>query len=508
LVQRRGLLAALLAGRATAPLHFSQDVEHSADVLADACRVGMEGVIGKRRDSGYASGRSRAWIKLKCENRQEFVIGGYTDPQGSRTGLGALLLGVYENGRLRYAGRTGTGFDESRLADLAKRLGALETRKPPFDDPPNGADARGVHWVRPKLVAEVSFAQWTKERIVRQAVFHGLRADKPAGEIGYEKPAARPRGAKAGRARNKPAASSRADRRTIVGNIAVSHPDRVIDPKSGLTKLDVARFYERIAPAMLPHLKDRPVALVRLPDGLGGEQFFQKHMGKGQIPEARRLDPKLDPGHPPLVVLETATALVGAAQMGVIELHTWNAVAKAIERPDRIVFDLDPDPDLPWARVLEATELTRTLLQELGLKCFAKTSGGRGLHVVVPLRRTHEWEEAKAFSRAVSEHLATTFPDRFSAKMGARNRVGRVFVDYLRNNRGSTTVAAYSLRARPGLPVSVPIAWDELVELRASSQWTLRNVHERLDDLKDDPWKEYEKSRQSLRAAAKRLEKG
>ncbi|HEX7811377.1 MAG TPA: non-homologous end-joining DNA ligase [Burkholderiales bacterium] len=305
----------------------------------------------------------------------------------------------------------------------------------------------------------------------------------------------------------RPRGKAAKQQRQQVGNVPITHPERVIDPGSGLTKLDIARYYERIAPVLLPHLEDRPVSLVRLPEGLGGEQFFQKHMDKDRIPEVKLLDPQLDPGHLPLILIESTTALVGAAQMGAIELHTWNAIAGSIERPDRIIFDLDPDPALPWARVLEAAELTKTLLDELGVKSFAKTSGGRGLHIVVPLRRLHDWDTAKAFSQAVSAHLAATIPTLFSAKMGPQNRVGKVFVDYLRNNRGSTTVSAFSLRARPGLPVSVPVSWNELVEIKQSDHWNLRNIHERLADQTEDPWCEYEKSRQSLRKAIALLEK-
>jgi bifunctional non-homologous end joining protein LigD len=491
LAARRALLKSLLPGRKASLLHFSESISPSGDVLAAACRIGMEGVIGKRNDSPYVSGRGKAWIKLKCEHRQEFVIGGYTDPQRSRTGFGALLLGLHENGKLRYVGRTGTGFDDRTLNRLKQSLDALAAKSPPFADPPTGAGARGVHWVRPRLVAEVSFAQWTREGLVRQAVFHGLRADKPSREIGLEKPVPAPR------TRATPSKDARID----IGNVSISHPARIIDPQSGFTKLDVARYYEAIAPALLPHLADRPVSLVRLPDGLGGEHFFQKHLGRGQVPQARQLDAKLDPGHPPLLVLESRDALVGAAQMGAVEFHTWNAIARRIERPDRIVFDLDPDSKLPWSRVVEAANLTRTLLEELGLASFAKTSGGKGLHVVVPLRRVHDWDTAKAFSKAVADHLAATLPKQFSARMGASNRIGKVFVDTLRNNRGSTTVCAWSLRARPGLPVSVPIAWQELETLSGPNEWTLANARERWTGLKTDPWKDYEKSRQSLRSA-------
>lgn len=292
----------------------------------------------------------------------------------------------------------------------------------------------------------------------------------------------------------------------MVDGIAISHPSRVVDPSGAWTKLDVVRYYEAIAPVLLPHLKDRPVALVRLPDGIDGEQFFQKHVRRGQIPGARQLDPALDPGHPPLLVLEAREALIGAAQMGVVELHTWNAVGRRMDRPDRLVFDLDPDPALPWARVLEAAELTRNLLEDLGLRSFVKTSGGKGLHVVVPLRRLYDWETAKAFSRSIAEYLAADQPARFGARMGAANRVGKVFVDYLRNNRGSTTVAAWSLRARPGLPVSVPVDWEELVELGRSDQWNVGSIDERLADQGRVPWQDYEQSRQGLKGAMTALE--
>jgi bifunctional non-homologous end joining protein LigD len=299
---------------------------------------------------------------------------------------------------------------------------------------------------------------------------------------------------------------SPATRSPIVQGVRISSPGRVVDPQSGLTKLDLARYYEAIAPQMLPHLDGRPVALVRAPDGLAGGQFFQKHLQRLVIPQVKQLDPRLDPDHPPLIEIDTSAALVGAVQMGTIEFHTWNAVHTRIEKPDRVIFDLDPDPALPWARVLEATELLKTLLDELGLASFAKTSGGNGLHVVLPLARRHDWDQAKAFAQALAQHLATTMPERFSAKAGAPNRVGRVFVDYLRNTRGATSVCAYSARARPNLPVSVPIAWDELVTLRSPDQWTVGNLAQRVAQLDGrDPWAGADQVRQALGAAMKQL---
>ncbi|HET9645724.1 MAG TPA: non-homologous end-joining DNA ligase [Burkholderiaceae bacterium] len=294
--------------------------------------------------------------------------------------------------------------------------------------------------------------------------------------------------------------------RTTVHHVTITHPDRVLDVSTGVTKLELAEYYDRMGPHVLPHLKARPVALVRAPEGIGGELFFQKHVQRLAIPKIRRLSSDLDPPHPPLIVIDNRTALVGAAQMGVVELHTWNVLYTNIEKPDRLVFDLDPGEGVNWARVIEAAELAKTLLDELGLKSFLKTSGGKGLHVVVPLQRRHSWDACSGFAKDVTAHLARTLPQRFAAKMGARNRVGKVFVDWLRNNRGATSACAFSARARPGMGVSVPLFWDELVELRGGDHWNIRTVAQRLEDLKGhDPWADYERSRQTLGAAMRLL---
>jgi bifunctional non-homologous end joining protein LigD len=507
--ERRELLRRLLASRAGGPLHFSEAFHESPDHILDAaCRLSLEGVIGKRSDAPYENRRTKTWIKLKCHRRQEFVIAGFTEPKGSRSAFGALLLGVHEEGGgLRYAGRVGTGFDEKRLQSVHSRLKALETKLAPFREPPRGQAARGVHWVKPKLVAEVSFAEWTGDGLVRHAVFHGLRSDKPARDVGIEAPAAlqQTRGnkrrnktqARAGKA-GKPQTPDDA-----VAGVRITHPGRIIDQGSGLTKLDLARYYEQAAQWILPHLADRPVALVRGPDGAQGELFFQKHAEHMKIPGIRQLDPKFDPGHAALMVIDSVEALVGAVQFGTIELHTWNATTKAVERPDRMIFDLDPDPVLKWKTVVEAAQLTRSILRELGLSSVVKTSGGKGLHVVVALARRNDWDEVRTFSQAVAQHLAATLPDRFSAKMGANNRVKKVFVDYLRNRRGASTVAAYSARARPGLPVSVPVDWDELDGLNAADQWNIGTLPERLANMTRDAWASPGKP-QSITAAMKK----
>ncbi|GAB7525673.1 DNA ligase D [Paraburkholderia sp. 2C] len=565
LEQRRALLRALIEPLDDDVLRYSADFGTDAKALQkSACEMSLEGIIGKRRDSRYTSGRSSAWIKLKCRRRQEFVIGGYTEPGGSRADFGALLLGVYdEDGKLRYAGRVGTGFDAKRLRAVKKELDARETSKMPFASVPSERSRTPVHWVKPELVAECNFAELTDEGIVRQASFISLRSDKPARQIVIEAPrkgadvqqtsdeeraatraasrtkaraaksqaaleddvngtAAAQRAGKASSSRKTaksedgdepaPAAAPRGTSKTkgaatqTVAGVRISHPDRVIDRHTDTRKIDLVHYYESVADWMLPHLRDRPVSLVRAPEDIGGELFFQKHAEKLSIPNITQ-HPGLDPGHPSLITIESATALVGAAQMGTIELHTWNALASNIEKPDRVVFDLDPDPALGWERMIEAAQLTHTLLDELGLVSFCKTSGGKGLHVVVPLTKHEGWDEVKAFSQAVAQHMATTLPRNFAAKMGAQNRKGKIFVDYLRNNRGSSTVAAYSARARPGLGVSVPLTWDEVPETTAGNQWNIANLHERLQSLREDPWAAYAKTRQRITAAMrKRLE--
>jgi len=284
----------------------------------------------------------------------------------------------------------------------------------------------------------------------------------------------------------------------------ITHAERVIDAASGLTKGDLAAYYARVAPLMLPHLEGRPVALVRAPDGVGGELFFQKHAQHSDIAGIRLLDPALDPGHDPLLQIDTAEALVGAAQFNTVELHTWNATSRALGKPDRMSFDLDPGEGIDWQQMQEAALLVRVLLDELGLPSFLKTSGGKGLHVVVPLRRQFGWDEVRGFSRAVVEHLARTVPERFVAKSGPRNRVGRIFADYLRNGFGATTVSAWSARARPGMGVSVPLAWEELPDLDSAAHWTVANIGPRLA-TGNTPWDAMERSRTGLRAAMEML---
>ena len=493
LEERRAALKAVMDNNRSAALRFSEDFVAPPDaIIESACALKLEGIIGKRAGSSYVSRRTPDWIKLKCRLRQEFVIIGFSKPKGSRSGFGALLLGVHEKDDLHYAGRVGTGFNETRLRELHAQLKERERKTPPVVEPPSGAETRDVHWVEPELVAEVEFAEWTREGVVRQASFIALRSDKPAKEIGHETPLP------AESVQPQPTGNRR-DGKVVVADIAISNPQRIIDPESGGKKQDLAHFYADIADWILPFLNDRPVSMVRAPDGVEGEQFFQKHAEKLSIPNIRHLDQRLDPSHPRLMEIDSLQALIGAVQMGTIELHTWGATHDAIETPDLFVLDLDPDPALPWRSMQEAAQLCLSVLDELGLDAYLKTSGGKGLHIIVPLKRKAGWDEVKAFSKAFARFMAHQLPDRFSATSGPKNRIGKIFIDYLRNNRGSSTVCAYSVRARPGLAVSAPIAREELQCLHSAAQWTIFNLRERLDALPKDPWHGYE-NRQTLTA--------
>jgi bifunctional non-homologous end joining protein LigD len=480
--QRRATLKAALSGSRSKLLRFSEAfAANQRDIFESACDLALEGVIGKRAGSPYSSSRNADWIKLKCRLRQEFVIVGYTRPQGSRSGFGALLLAVNDDSGLVYAGRVGTGFDQAALKTIYAQLTPLERKASPLAKPLTSAQARGVHWVEPTLVGEVQFAEWTREGVVRQAAFVGMRSDKPAAQIIHEQP----RTAKSLKAPKASSAKKTSD------GVNITHPERIIDTQSGTQKQQLAAFYQSISEWVLPFLRQRPVSLLRAPEGVDGEQFFQKHSERLAIPNIKQLDPSLDPGHARLMEIDSPRALLGAVQMGTIELHTWGATTDKIETPDLFVLDLDPDPALPWKTMLEAAQLTLSVLDELGLEAYVKTSGGKGLHLIVPLARRDGWDTVKAFAKAVAQFMTAQLPERFTATSGPKNRVGKIFIDYLRNARGASTVAAYSVRARPGLPVSVPVSREELKGLRGAQQWTVANLQERLNSLKSDPWAGY-----------------
>ncbi len=526
--QRRAALSKVLERTDDEILRYSEDFAEVPEILLNsACQMKMEGLIGKRAGSPYVSRRSGDWIKLKCKRRQEFVVVGYTDPKGARSKFGALLLGLHDadSGELRYAGKVGTGFNEATLGTIYDQLTPLNAKKAAVVNPPTGFEAKGVHWLKPALLAEVAFAEITKEGSVRHAVFHGLRTDKPAESITEElpvaapsagqtfepeqvpeepeeapKPSAKRKRATASKAvkseQSRPGSAASTDTRT--GKIRLTHPERVIDPTSGATKRDLADYYIRISDWLLPQLAQRPVALVRAPEGISGELFFQKNADRLAIPGIETMGEEYT-GHP-VMLINNIEALIGAVQMSAMELHTWNAVTKNLERPDRFILDLDPDPALPWKTMVEATQLTLAVLDELGLKSFLKTSGGKGIHVVVPLTPKADWDAVKDFSHAIVKHIARLLPERFSAVSGPKNRIGKIFIDYLRNGLGATTICAYSVRTREGLPVSVPIHREELLEIKGANAWDINTVHERLAELDRDPWADLGKTRQTITA--------
>ena len=507
LLDRKQALAAIVPSAMSGLIRYSDHISGRGDIVfAEACRRGMEGIISKRTNAMYLAGRNRNWIKVKCGHRQEFVIGGFTDPSGSRVRFGALLLGVYDGqGQFQFVGRTGTGFSERSLKELHKRLISLEQSQSAFVNPPTGTDARGVHWVKPRLVAEVSFAEWTNEGLLRQAAFQGLREDKTPTSVIKELPKIHdsPQTSSdnalkipALRDPRRPRSSSKksepgADGSTIVAGVALTHPDRVLFPDQGFTKLELARYYERVGSWLLPHLQDRPLTLVRCPQGYNKDCFYQKH-ANDTIPDAiGRVKISEEHGVSSYMIADSLPAVIGLVQMGVLELHTWGAKRNRLDRPDRIIMDLDPDPTIPWKSVIEAAHLVRTLLNELNLQCFVKTTGGKGLHVVLPLRCVHTWDEVKAFSKGLADHLVRLIPDRFVANMSKQKRKGKIYIDYLRNSKGATAIAAYSTRARSGAPVSVPLAWEDLsVDLR-SDHFTVTNVMAWLDGLTRNPWRDY-----------------
>ncbi len=521
--ERRAVLKKLLGKHSSSRMLRFSDAFSAGhrDIIESACSLSLEGLIGKRVGSVYQSRRSSDWIKLKCKLRQEFVIVGFTQPQGTRSGFGALLLAVNEEGAgLVYAGRVGTGFSQKMLGELFDQLKPLEQEASPLANKLTGAQTRGVHWIEPTLVGEVEFAEWTREGIIRHSAFIALRSDKPASEVVHEYPKTpkdikapfKPNASKArspaaeARTEKSATASKRAAKDRIeVAGVMISHPERVIDPQSGLHKIDLAHYYESISDWILPYLDHRAVALLRCPEGIEGEQFFQKHSERLAIPNIKQLDPKLDPGHARLMEIDSVQALVGASQMGTIELHTWGSTYDQIELPDHFVLDLDPDPALPWRSMIEATQMTLAVLDELGLDAYIKTSGGKGMHIIVPLARKADWDTVKAFAKALAQFITQQLPERFTATSGPKNRVGKIFIDYLRNNRGASTVVAYSARARPGLPVSVPVTREELTRLKSSDQWNIGNLQKRLRQLKADPWAGYKNTQRITKPMWKRL---
>jgi bifunctional non-homologous end joining protein LigD len=505
LSERKRLLHEILSN-APAAIQYS---EHFAvpgpAFLQNVGQLGLEGMISKRADLPYRGGRGPAWQKIKCMRRQEMVIGGFTDPEGSRHGFGALLLGVYEpDGRLAYSGKVGTGFSDASLVALSRSLSALGQNESPFHNPPQGAEGRRAHWVRPVLVAEVAFAEWTDDGTLRHPVFLGSRADKRAADVVRE-PAATSNDGEAPDEPPppRPRAKTRAvaDKNAVAG-IVVSNPDKKLYPEAAVTKRDLALYYAAVGEWMLPHVRGRPLTLLRCPNGWNDECFYQKKAEGGVNEAISRVEIENSDGSVSLYMMaDSVPAIVALLQMGVLEMHPWGSRAPRLGLPDRIIFDLDPDDAVEWEDLRQAALLVRTLLENIGLAPFLKTTGGKGLHVVAPIEPVVGWEQVKGFTKAVAEFLERTFPDRFTSKLLKISRRGKIFIDYLRNGEGATAVAAYSTRARANAPVSAPVGWDELSADLRFDRFNVGNMPTRLKKVKADPWRDIADAAVSLTPA-------
>jgi bifunctional non-homologous end joining protein LigD len=510
--ERKAALAALLR-RAPAPIRYADHVTgDGARALAAACRLGAEGIVSKRADQPYRSGRGPGWLKTKCTARQELVIVGFTDPRGARAGLGALLVGTYDDaGALRFAGKVGTGFTQRSALELRRRLEPLARATSPLADPPRGALARLAHWVEPRLVAEVAFTEWTDDGKIRHPSFQGLREDKDPRSVRREMPAAAapvpaaPPPTAGSSRRRRASATARQGGVVEVAGVTLTHPDRVLWRDVGITKAELAHYYADLAPWILPHLAGRPLTLVRCPQGVEAGCFFMKHW-RGRTPAGlRRVDIREKHKVGEYLIADSPAALVALVQLNVIELHTWNSTIADLERPDRIVIDLDPGPDLGWGDVVAAARVVRDALTALALPSFIKTTGGRGLHVVIPLQPHADWSACLDFARRFSETVAAADPRRFTTNFATRGREKQILLDFMRNHRTNTSVAAYAARARPGAPVSMPIDWSELRPAVPPQRFTVRTALQRLRRQRRDPWQGYAAAATRIDAAARGL---
>lgn len=457
LARKERLEALLQAAQPETSLRYSEHfVEPGQTMLRHACRMGLEGVISKRTDAPYRSGRGRDWIKSKCTQRQEFVIAGYVPSKASRNQLGSLVLGYHEDGELKPAGRAGTGFSRKSAAALKKQLDGIRAEASPFE----GAVGRerGVVWVRPELVAEIGFGAWTASKTLRHASFLGLREDKPAAEVVAEKPLA---AAGTDKERQKPAPKPARRAAAPETEVKLSNPQKPLWPDIGLTKQGLLDYYASVWERMAPFVTGRPLSLLRAPDGIGGQVFFQKHAGAGLHKAVSRMR---DKDGEELLFIRDFDGLAALVQLGTVEIHVWGARAESVETPDQIIFDLDPDKGVPVERVRGAALSVRERLTELGFESFLKTSGGKGFHVVMALKPRAGWDEVKSFARDFAKAMEQAEPKLYTATLSKKARRGRIFIDYLRNGRGATAIAPFSTRARPGAAVAMPVAWAGLEE--------------------------------------------
>ncbi|HXV29611.1 MAG TPA: DNA ligase D, partial [Sinorhizobium sp.] len=508
LVKRKERLKDLLKSEGPkATVRYSEHVRgNGEETLAAMCEKGQEGIIAKEANAPYRSGRGRSWLKVKCTKRQEFVIGGYSPSSKKGRAFASLLVGTFEGGTLVYQGRVGTGFGEETLQELAAAFAKRKRKTPPFESVPP-AIARDAVWLKPDLVAEVDFAEFTDEGHIRHGAYEGLREDKEAKAVKLETPKEKDEKARAGKSRGgakNEAASSASGKDEDVLGIRISSPARILFEGQGISKIDLARYYAVVADRMLPFVADHPVSLTRCPQGRQKDCFYQRHAGEGFPGEIRPVSITEASGESAdYMYIHDARGLVAAVQMGTLEFHIWGAAIDKLDAPDRLVFDLDPDLSVAFATVKRAAVSLRDTLAEIGLASFALVTGGKGIHVIVPLIRSAGWDEVKRFARAVAQDFADRDPDNFIATMSKTDRKGRIFIDWLRNERSATAIAPYSTRAREGGPIATPVGWDELEDLEAANSFHMADILERIESG-TDPWREIGKIRQSL--TKKRLE--
>ena len=500
LLERKAALERLLrAGDPAAPIRYCEHLQgNGAAILKRACEIDLEGIVSKRSDAPCYSGRSDNFVKTKCHNEQEFVVVGFSPSSAMPRAIGALTVAFYEDGELRYAGRVGTGYTHTTARDLWKRLHALRTDKARVAVP---ADERrkDVVWVKPQTVVEVEFRGITHDGLLRQASYKGLREDKPAREVVRETPArvstARPAMAASTMAKRTSApARGGGEQSTEVAKVHLTHPGRVYWDDAGVTKGDLAEYYVSVWDWMAPHVVGRPLALVRGPEGIGGELFFQKHIAANV--KSSPLRHQVDAKEHDVIAVEKLDDLIALVQSGALEIHVRGSRLDALEFCDRIVFDLDPGDGVTWKDIIAAARETRERLQAVRLESFAKLSGGKGIHVVVPIADA-DWDTAKNFSQRIVTSMAKDSPQRYLAKMTKSLRTGRIFIDYFRNSREATSVAPYSTRSRPGAPVSAPLSWEQLGRTTSANEFTVLNLKKR---LRADAWRGIGKVRQRLPA--------
>jgi bifunctional non-homologous end joining protein LigD len=472
LKERKQALEQLCRSAASdSPIRYSQHMDEgdSRTIFTHACQMGLEGLISKRADAPYRSGRTESWIKSKCALSQEFVIIGYVPSSTSRQAVGALVLGYYEGRVLVHAGRAGTGFTDETALALRSGLESIETPQPKFKRPVDKVSLQNVRWVEPRFVADIQFRGWSPDKLLRQAAFKGIREDKAPKDIVLEEPKGQVM---------KPAG------KTAI-QVKLTHPDRILWPEDGITKQGLAEFYSDIADWILPHITKRVLSLVRCPGGVGKSCFYAKHIWEG----ADKSFLPVDVGEAePMFAIQDLDGLMALVQANVLEIHPWGSRVERLDQPDRIIFDLDPGDDVAWEDVIAGALEVKARLKSQGLESFVKTTGGKGLHVVSPITPSVGWETVKDFTKKMAEAMAADSSGKYLAVMTKSRRRGRIFVDYLRNGRGATAVGAYSTRARTGAAVSVPLTWGELQTGIRANHFTIDNLRQRLSHRKRDAW--------------------